>query len=93
MRDVSQGANNLSSNYEYLVNNIRAVKPEKAEKLENIIIQNAQRGVFQGKVSESQMIGLLDQISEVEAEKAITVEVSKHKFDDEDDLDLDALDL
>ena len=46
------------------MNNIRAVKPEKAEKLENIIIQNAQRGVFQGKVSESQMIGLLEQVTE-----------------------------
>ena len=48
------------------VGNIRAVKPEKAESLEKIILQNAQRGTFQGKVSENQMIGLLEQIGEAE---------------------------
>ena len=40
------------------------MKPEKAETLEKIIIQNAQRGTFQGKVTEAQMIGLLEQKSE-----------------------------
>mgnify|MGYP002655316878 CR=1 FL=1 len=45
--------------------NIAVVKPEKAEKLEMILIQNAQRGAFQGKVSESQMIDLLEQVSEL----------------------------
>ena len=33
--------------------NIAAVKPEKAEQLENIIIGNMQRGIVQGKISES----------------------------------------
>ena len=55
------------------MNNIRAVKPDKAERLENIVIQNAQRGTFQGKVSESQMIGLLEQIGEQEQQAAVTV--------------------
>jgi DNA-binding TFAR19-related protein (PDSD5 family) len=36
------------------------VKPEKAERLEQIIIANAQRGQFQGKVSEAQLIDLLN---------------------------------
>ena len=31
---------------------IATVKPEKADRLEQIIIANAQRGQFQGKVSE-----------------------------------------
>ena len=75
------------------MNNIRAVKPLKAQKLEQIIIQNAQRGVFQGKVSESQMTGLLEQIAEVEGQTAVRVEKAKHHFEDEDDLDLDNLDL
>ena len=69
------------------------MKPEKAETLEKIIIQNAQRGTFQGKVTESQMIGLLEQKSEQEQTTAVTVEIKKHRFDDEDDLDLDNLDL
>ncbi len=40
--------------------NIASVKPERADKLENIIITNAQRGVFQGKVTEAQLIDLLN---------------------------------
>lgn len=39
---------------------IAAVKPEKAERLENIILTNAQRGTFQGKVTEAQLIDLLE---------------------------------
>ncbi len=53
--------------------NIACVKPEKAEKLEMILIQNAQRGVFQGKVSESQMIDLLEQVSETEVKPATKI--------------------
>ena len=41
--------------------NIACVKPEKAERLEMLLIENAKRGMIQGKVSESQMIGLLEQ--------------------------------
>ena len=48
------------------LSNIRAVKPDKADRLEDIIIQNAQRGRFQGKVSEAQMIDLLEQMGEME---------------------------
>ena len=39
------------------------------------------------------MIGLLEQIGEQEQEKAVTVEIKKHRFDEEDDLDIDNLDL
>ena len=48
--------------------NIATVKPEKAERLEQIIISNAQRGQFQGKVSEDQLIDLLNQLSDLDAE-------------------------
>lgn len=71
---------------------IATVKPEKAERLEQIIIANAQRGQFQGKVSEAQLIDLLNQLGEAEM-KATNVTVAKHKFDAEDELDLDNLDL
>ena len=39
------------------------------------------------------MIGLLEQIGEAEQQSAVKVEIKKHKFDDEDDLDIDGLDL
>jgi len=40
--------------------NIKTVKPEKAAKLENIIISNAQRGILQGRVNEQMLLELLD---------------------------------
>ena len=75
--------------------NIRSVKPEKADRLENIILQNAQRGAFQGKVSESQMIDLLEQVQQADGETGASsaVERRKHAFDDDEDLDIDNLDL
>ena len=72
---------------------IAAVKPDRAEALENIIIQNAQRGTFQGKVSESQMVDLLEQMSAVDAKEETKVERKRHAFDSDEDLDLDNLDL
>ena len=39
---------------------IATVKPDKAEKLETIILTNAQRGQIQGKVSEAQLLDLLE---------------------------------
>ena len=42
----------LSEEARIRLGNIAAVKPDRAEKLENIILTNAQRGVFQGKVTE-----------------------------------------
>ena len=95
MREQRQAAMQqiLSADALKRLNNIRVVKPEKAEKLENIVIQNAQRGTFQGKVSENQMIGLLEQIGEMEQTEKVTVEIKKHRFDDDDELDLDNLDI
>ena len=66
--------------------NIAVVKPEKAEKLELILIQNGQRGLLQGKVTETQMIDLLKQVSENEIAPASTITFKRKRFDD-DDLD------
>ena len=46
-----------------VVGTIAQVKPGKAEQIENLIIQNAQRGVFQGKVSDAQLTDLIEQVS------------------------------
>ena len=74
---------------------IRTVKPDRAEKLETIIITNAQRGQIQGKVSEAQLLDLLEQVSAIDAEAGAgsKVERAKHAFDSDDDLDIDNLDL
>lgn len=68
--------------------NINAVKPEKAEKLEMIIISNAQSGRFQGKVTESQLIDLMNQVSEIDGEN-LKIQIAKHTFDDDEELDID----
>ena len=72
--------------------NIKAVKPEKAEQLENVIIGNMQRGGLQGKVTEAQLIDLLSQFAEKDEEDN-KVEFKRRAFDSDDDLDLDNLDL
>ena len=72
--------------------NIAAVKPEKAEQLENIIIGNIQRGMVKGKISEQQLIGLLEQYADGEA-KVNKVEFKRNAFDSDDDIDVDNLDL
>lgn len=78
----------LSEQARVRLGNINAVKPEKAEKLEMIIIQNAQSGRFQGKVTESQLIDLMNQLSEME-EKDTKIEIKRQKFDDDEELDID----
>lgn len=83
----------LSDEARIRLGNIAAVKPDKAERLENIILQNAQRGGFSGKVSEAQLIDLLEQVSGAETAAASTVERKAHRFDAEEELDLDNLDL
>ena len=82
----------LTAEAKQRLSNIAVVKPEKAERLESIIIQNAQRGMIQGKVSEAQMLDLLNQFGDSEV-KATEVKVARHKFDEDDELDLDNLDL
>ena len=74
------------------LNNIAVVKPEKAERFEAIVIQNAQRGALQGKVTDGQLLDLLNQFADID-KATTTVEVKRPRFDDEDELDLDNLDL
>ena len=58
------------------LNTIELTKPEKGRMVEDILIQNARRGAFgNGKVSEDQLIGLLEQVSKA-TEKTTKVNVS-----------------
>lgn len=49
------------------------VKPEKARAVEDSILRAAQSGQLGGKVDETQLIGLLDQISKSTKKTKITV--------------------
>lgn len=55
---------------------ISLVKPEKARRVEDMIIHAAQSGQLGGKVNEASLINLLDQISEKQQHTKITVPLS-----------------
>ncbi|CAF1010082.1 unnamed protein product [Rotaria sp. Silwood1] len=58
------------------LNTISLTKPEKGRMVEDILIQNARRGAFGGgKVTEEQLIGLLEQVSKA------TEKTTKVNFD------------
>ena len=46
------------------VANISVVKPDRARKIEDMLIMNAQRGAFSGQISEEQLIQMLESITE-----------------------------
>lgn len=60
-----------------VVARISLVKPEKAQRVEDMIIHAAQSGQLGGKVDEANLINLLDQISEKQQHTKITVPCSK----------------
>ncbi|CAF1015983.1 unnamed protein product, partial [Didymodactylos carnosus] len=45
------------------LNTIAVAKPDKARMVEDILMQNARRGAFGGKVSEEQLINILEQVN------------------------------
>ncbi|RWS24644.1 programmed cell death protein 5-like protein [Leptotrombidium deliense] len=46
------------------VNTLKTAKPEKAKAVEDILINNARMGVIGGKLSESDLIGVLEKINQ-----------------------------
>lgn len=64
---------------------IALVKPEKARNVENMILTAAKRGALQSKVTEDQLKGMLEQISEREAASTkITIQRRRPTFEDDD---------
>lgn len=53
----------LDQNARARLNSIALVKPEKAKKVEGILVAMAQRGQISEKMSESQLVSLLEQVS------------------------------
>lgn len=50
------------------VSRIGLVKPQKARQITDLLIHMAQSGQIRGKVTEQQLIGLLDQVDQANAD-------------------------
>jgi hypothetical protein len=57
----------------YQVMKIKTVKPEKAAGIENSIINAARNGMLKNRVSEAELVSLLEKDSEARGEQKITV--------------------
>lgn len=75
---------NLTAYSAFAVSRIALVKPDKARRVEDIIINAAKRGSLSGKVTEEALIGLLEQINEQTASKTKVTIQRRRMFDDED---------
>ncbi|WIA17039.1 hypothetical protein OEZ85_013947 [Tetradesmus obliquus] len=64
---------------------VALVKPDKARNVENMILTAAKRGALQSKVTEDQLKGMLEQISEREsAASKITIQRRRPMFEDDE---------
>jgi len=73
----------------YIVNRLALVKPEKANQLENIIIQNASAGKITTKLDEQAIIAYMEQLSELEKKAETKITIKRKICDDDDDLGID----
>jgi len=68
------------------VNSIALVKPERAQQVEGILLQMAQTGQIRGKLSEAQLVALLEQFTQKTQKKTtVTFQRRKTDWDDSDD--------
>ncbi|XP_067651788.1 programmed cell death protein 5-like [Haliotis asinina] len=68
------------------LNTIAVAKPEKAQMVENLLVQMTRTGQIQTKLDEHQLIGLLEKVSE-QTQKKTTVKFDRRRcqMDDSDD--------
>ncbi|SHO78818.1 Similar to S.cerevisiae protein YMR074C (Protein with homology to human PDCD5) [Malassezia sympodialis ATCC 42132] len=81
----------LESDARERLSRIALVKPQKAAAISDILLQMARSGQVRQRVSEDQLIMLLDQVDQVGANESankITVSRKKTLDDDDDDWDL-----
>mmetsp|Transcript_23270 Transcript_23270/g.52256 ORF Transcript_23270/g.52256 Transcript_23270/m.52256 type:complete len:151 (-) Transcript_23270:49-501(-) len=64
------------------LSNIAMVKKEKARKVEDMLIMNAQRGAIGGQIDEAQLIEMLESINE-QTEKETKVTFQRRRIDDD----------
>ncbi|KAF5372884.1 hypothetical protein D9758_001618 [Tetrapyrgos nigripes] len=70
---------------------ISLVSPERSRQIETILIRMVQSGQLRGKVSENQLIELLDQMEEAQGKsssKKSTIVYQRRKGFDDDDFDI-----
>ncbi len=71
-----------------VVNTLRVAKPEKGAQIESALIRMAQSGQLGGKLSEEELIGLLERFSESTAAPKTTVKFDRRRAAlDSDDSD------
>lgn len=63
----------------FLVNTIMIAKPDKGRQIESVIIQMAQSGQVGGKLSEEDLIGLLERFSEQIGGKKTSVKFDRRR--------------
>ncbi|XP_070685074.1 programmed cell death protein 5 [Pempheris klunzingeri] len=68
------------------LSNLALVKPEKANAVENYLIQMARFGKLGGKISETGLIEILEKVSQ-QTEKKTTVTFNRRRVMDSDDED------
>ncbi|XP_056134867.1 programmed cell death protein 5 [Lampris incognitus] len=68
------------------LSNLALVKPEKAKAVENYLIQMARYGKLGGKISDSGLIEILENVSQ-QTEKKTTVTFNRRRVMDSDDED------
>lgn len=66
---------------------VEMVRPERARQVEELLIRMAQSNQLRGKVSEPQLVQLLDQISAQEDRSRAKIVYNRRDSDDEFDLD------
>uniref|UniRef100_A0A3B3CZE5 Programmed cell death protein 5 n=1 Tax=Oryzias melastigma TaxID=30732 RepID=A0A3B3CZE5_ORYME len=69
-----------------ILSNLALVKPDKANAVENYLIQMARFGKLGGKISESGLIEILEKVSQ-QTEKKTTVTFNRRRVMDSDDED------
>jgi DNA-binding TFAR19-related protein (PDSD5 family) len=57
------------------VSRLALVKPEKAQKIEDMLLQNISMGSIKSKIEENTLIQYLEQFSEMEKPSATTIKV------------------
>lgn len=66
---------------------VEMVRPERARQVEELLIRMAQSNQLRGKVSEPQLVQLLDQISAQEDKSRAKIVYNRRDSDDDSDLD------
>ena len=69
----------------FSVNTILIAKPEKGAQVENAIIQMAQSGQLGGKLSDEELVGLLERFSGASQKSSVKFDRRRNALDSDED--------